>query len=250
MELLKEVLKFNDELKIQKFLEENSVLLRLVLKVPDWAFNYVLPQFQLGSKYRVDFIVVTGQSNSYEVTIVELKRPEANLYNRDGTLSKEFNMACTQVDNYRRWIDKNPDEFKRSLSEKIRQQDSTFEENFEWTRRFRIYSTVIIGRSSNLSQDQLEKNDEMEDKGVRVISYDRLIKVERWAVQKTCEGLDLSNLYGSHLINHKYYNEVSKIDSDEYEGSDNVLFLGDEEREFGYYGFYKDIMKRESDNET
>ncbi len=36
-------------------------------------FNYVIPQFRLGSDYRADFIVFAGQSNSYEITIVELK---------------------------------------------------------------------------------------------------------------------------------------------------------------------------------
>lgn len=33
-------------------------------------------------------------------------------------------------------------------------------------------------------------------------------------------------------------------------GTDNVLFLGDEEKEYGQYGFYKDILKREEDMGT
>lgn len=136
--MLEDILKLNQESKIQKYLEEHPFILKMGIGVPDWAFNYVLPQFMLGSHLRADFIVLTGQSYSYEVTIVELKKPEASLYNKDGSLAKDFNRACTQIDDYRRWIKDNADEFKRDLLKEIKKQDPLFEENFDWTRRFRI----------------------------------------------------------------------------------------------------------------
>ncbi len=50
----------NDERKIQKYLEENPLILVASIGTPNWFYNYVLPQFKLGSDYVADFLIVTG----------------------------------------------------------------------------------------------------------------------------------------------------------------------------------------------
>ena len=138
------MLKNDKELKIQAYLEAHTYVLKAAVGVPEWAFNYVIPQFRLGSDYRADFIVFAGQSNSYEITIVELKRPSASLYTKKSILSKELNTACMELYKYRKWINNNIDEFKKKLVYEIKKQDSMFEESFDWTRRFHILSLIHI----------------------------------------------------------------------------------------------------------
>lgn len=235
--MLEDILKSNQESKIQKYLEEHPFILKMGIGVPDWAFNYVLPQFMLGSHLRADFIVLTGQSYSYEVTIVELKKPEASLYNKDGSLAKDFNRACTQIDDYRRWMKDNTDEFKRDLLKEIKKQDPLFEENFDWTRRFRIFSAVVIGRRAKLSREHRDKNFDMEDKGVRAISYDRLVDAERRLCEMLDKKIDLNYFNRDYLIRERYNMELEnqKPDRDSI-GTDHVLYLGDEEQRDGRYG--------------
>lgn len=244
--MLEDALKTNKEAKIQKYLEEHPLVLKMGIGVPEWYFNYVLPQFRLGAHLRADFIVLTGQSNSYEITIVELKKPEANLYTNLGTLAKDFNMACTEIDNYRRWINDNKDESKRNLIDEIKKYDPSFEETFAWTRRLRIYSKIVIGRRANLTDEIRDRNNDMEEKGVRVISYDRLIDAEHRLLEMQSKGIDLRLFNNDYQIKNQYGVELdNKTSEEETIGSDNVLFLGEGEMEYGQYGFLKDIEARE-----
>ena len=248
---LVDVLKNDKELKIQAYLEAHTYVLKAAVGVPEWAFNYVIPQFRLGSDYRADFIVFAGQSNSYEITIVELKRPSASLYTKKSILSKELNTACMELYKYRKWINNNIDEFKKKLVYEIKKQDSMFEESFDWTRRFHIYSKVVIGRREKLTREICDKNFDLEEAGVGIMSYDRLIDAENRITEMMEKGINLNLYHNDDRIKIEYGIEInSKEPAYDDMGTDNVLFLGDEEKEYGQYGFYKDILKREEDMGT
>ena len=238
------IIETNEELKIQKFLEENIHILKAAIGVPEWAFNYVLPQFQLGSNYRADFIVITGQSNSYDVTIVELKRPSASLYTKEGIISRDLNIACTEVDNYRRWINDNREEFKRNLAQEIKKKDPSFDDSFDWTRRFHICSKIVIGRRQKLTREFRDKNFDLEEKGVSIVSYDRLIDAEKRLSEMFLKGVNFELYNYDDRIKDKYgINLDNKLAEDENIGNDNILFLGEEESEYGRHGFYEDIIE-------
>lgn len=242
---LEDILKTNQELKIQEYLEKHLLILKVAIGVPDWAFNYILPQFRLGSRYRADFIVVTGQSNSYEVTIVELKRPGASLYTKQGIRSNDLNIACVEVDNYRRWIGDNTEEFKKNLFEEIKKKDPTFVEKFNWTRRFHICSKIVIGRRDKLTSEICDKNFDMENIGVSIISYDRLIDAEKKLSEMFEKNVGLELYRYDDRVRDKCGVDYKNMPlSYEDIGTDNILFLGDEEREYGQYGFYEDIVNR------
>ena len=200
-------------------------MLPVAIGVPEWAFNYVLPQFRLGSNYLADFIVVAGQSNSYEITIVELKRPEASLYTKQGIISNDLNFACTEIDNYRRWIVDSTEDFKKNLVAEISKEDPAFEDTFDWTRRFRIYSKVVIGRRENLTGEILDKNFDLENKGVSVISYDRLIDTEKRLLEMHDKGVGLYYYRNDERIKNVYDIELEnkQLEHDNI-GTDNVLF--------------------------
>lgn len=251
LESLEDVVKTNDETTIHKYLWKNPEVLKKGIGASDWAYSYVLSELYLGVHLRADFLVITGQSNSYEITIVELKKPESALYNKDGSPAKDLNRACTQVRDYRRWIRDNSELFKKELVREIKKQDPSFEESFSWTRRLRIYSAVIIGRRNKLTNDDRDRNYDMEDSGVKVISYDRLIDAERRIREMQRKGMDLRSFDDDDSLIESKYKQVLKNKRpirDEI-GSDDVLFLGDEEREDGLEGFYSDIMKREEERE-
>ena len=76
----------------------------------------MLPQFALGSDGgKPDFIVVSGQSNSFWVHVVELKLPTVKRFTDKDMPSMDLRNDMAQVDGYSRWIDDNMDYFKSIL---------------------------------------------------------------------------------------------------------------------------------------
>ena len=77
----------------------------------------------------------------------------------------------------------------------------------------------------------------MEDKGVRAISYDRLVDAERRLCEMLDKKIDLNYFNRDYLIRERYNMELEnqKPDRDSI-GTDHVLYLGDEERRDGRYG--------------
>ena len=83
------------------------------------------------------------------------------------------------------------------------------------------------------------------------MSYDRLIDAENRITEMMEKGINLNLYHNDDRIKIEYGIEInSKEPAYDDMGTDNVLFLGDEEKEYGQYGFYKDILKREEDMGT
>ncbi len=179
--MLRKIFDSSEEYKeefFQEYLEKNKEILQAALGTVFYAYNYVLPKFQLGSNGGIpDFIVVSGQSNSFVVNIVELKLPYEMRFKKSGEFSKVVNDAICQVSRYKCWIDNNLDYFKKTLCDSIKKIDNEFNDSFAYNRRFNVQMNIIIGRRSDL--DKYENNRNAEE-GIRpkIISYDRLVDCE------------------------------------------------------------------------
>lgn len=93
--------------------------------------DFVLPQFRLGSDGGIpDFIIVTGQSYSFEVHVVDLKLPSLRRFNKDDSISSDLNKAISQVQVYKSWIEDNLQYFKESLKSWITEKYTDFYEDF------------------------------------------------------------------------------------------------------------------------
>ena len=177
--MLDEIIKTNDEHKIQKYIEDHPEILMASIGTANWAYNYVLPQFRFGNEGIADFVVMTGQSDSYWIHIVELKLPEDIQFNQDGSFRKPLNKALSQVNGYRTWIEEHMDYFKESLLKRIVEIDTDFKENFDVTRRFIICVDIIIGRRENLSSENRKITSSFYGNNTSIISYDRLVETEK-----------------------------------------------------------------------
>lgn len=202
--MLDEIIRTNDEHMIQKYLEKHSEILVASIGTANWAYNYVLPQFRLGDDGVVDFVVMTGQSDSYWIHIVELKLPEDIQFNKDGSYRKALNKALSQVNVYQSWIEEHLIYFKELLSKRISEKDSDFNENFEFTRRFIIYADIIIGRRENLTAENRKITSSLYNNFTSIISYDRLIETEKRLNEMLRNNIPFT-LYGlDGLIAEKY----------------------------------------------
>ncbi len=177
--MIDEIIKTNDEHMIQKYLEEHPEILMASIGTANWAYNYVLPQFRFGDDGVADFVVMTGQSDSYWIHIVELKLPEDLQFNKDGSYRKPLNKALSQVNLYRTWVEEHIDYFKELLLKRIAEIDSGFKESFDYIRRFVMCVDIIIGRRENLSIENRKITSSFYSNNASIISYDRLIETEK-----------------------------------------------------------------------
>ena len=177
--MLKDILDDKREETVQKYLEDNKKILIAAFGMPEWYYNIVIPKFRFGSNYVSDFVIITGQSYSYWINLVELEPPTVNLFTREGDYAKRLNHAIKQVDEWKDWINKYENYFKDSLVQAIKSIDSSFDESFDYTRRFIISKSIVIGRRSTLSsEDNKRRVIEREKSGLDIATYDRLVDVE------------------------------------------------------------------------
>lgn len=187
--MLRELLECNKEEPIQKYLENNPQILVAVFGMPEWAYNIVIPKFQFGSDYSSDFVIITGQSYSYWIYLVELEPATEKLFTKNGDYARRLNHAIKQVDEWEDWINRNESYFKSSLLKAIKKIDSSFEETFDHTRRFIVSKNIIIGRRYMLTPDDNKRRAiERREKGIDIVTYDRLVECENKIIQRKKEG--------------------------------------------------------------
>src|ERR1700753_1149476 len=76
--------------------------IRKNLGVLMWAFvstgghsKYIVPEFQFGNKYRVDFVIVWSCSGKFVVHFIEFEPPDDPVITKNGRPSKRFNSAIS-----------------------------------------------------------------------------------------------------------------------------------------------------------
>ena len=140
------------EAVIQKYLEDHPDILQVSVGTANWYYNYVIPQFSLGSDGgKPDFVIVNGQSDSYWIHIVELKLPTVKRFTDSDMPSTELRNAVDQLMDYSMWITYNMPYFKEILRKKLKEDYSDFNETFQNNRRFIICKDLIIGRREDLN---------------------------------------------------------------------------------------------------
>ena len=90
-----------------------------------------------------------------------------------------MNHAIKQVDEWGDWIKRNENYFKDSLLKAIKKVDTSFDETFDYARRFIVSKHIVIGRRDTLTNDDNKRRAiERDEKGIDIVTYDRLVECE------------------------------------------------------------------------
>ena len=171
-----QVLKSNHEEEVQSFLKSHPQIL-LNTFGDRWVVNDCLPKFKFGNEYVSDFVLVTGQSGRYEVTLIELEPPTERPFTQTGSYGRRLNGAINQITDWLGWIHSNEHFFRTSLSNKM--IDRYGRDQVAQTGRLFIKSRVVIGRRSMMSDSDNRRRATLFDhhKGMlEVVPYDRLLE--------------------------------------------------------------------------
>lgn len=200
LESLSAILDSSREEDAQRYLATHGEIL-LAAFGSRWYVNLCIPKFRFGTKHLSDFVLVSGQSFSYEIVLIELEPPTARPFSKAGKYARRLNDALGQVDDWMVWIRENPEYFRRSLAEELRKtaydrrsrryaadqlDPDSFEGNFspyhdgkQWAEF--VTAKIIIGRRSMLTEETNRRRAlhyENTGKKVEIVPFDRLVEVE------------------------------------------------------------------------
>lgn len=137
---------------------------------------YLFPEFQLGTEYKVDYLLVGENSDGYHFVFVEFENPYKSITTQSGDYGTTIRKGVSQVKDWQIWLESNfpslENEFKKSLinattplSDEFRRYDSS-----------RMHCVVVAGRRDDFKDKtrKLRRQDSEQSK-IFIIHYDHLI---------------------------------------------------------------------------
>lgn len=135
---------------------------------------YLFPEFQLGSSYKADYLLIGKSSGGFEFIFIELENPYGNITLKDGQLGAEFRDGISQLEDWKRWLPINYSSFGEVMR---KYQNSAFDlpEEFYVLDMSRFHYVVVAGRRSDfLDKTYIIKRERKKADDIDIIHYDNL----------------------------------------------------------------------------
>ena len=136
---------------------------------------FLFPEFQLGNRYRADFLIIGRSSNGYEFVFVELESPKGKITMGDGYLGEAFRKGLNQIDDWKTWLYANFSSLKETFN-KAKKLGQALPDEFVSMNINRIHYVVIAGRRSDFTQKIYDlRMQYKKDSNCSLLHYDNLI---------------------------------------------------------------------------
>lgn len=159
----------------QSFLEKNTILIPTKPFELNHCvhFSLVFKKFKIGTSYISDFFYMTKSTAEWNFVFIELEKPNAKLFNKDGNISYELNTGISQIQNWQTYFSsiENRLAFKQNtiIKELISFNPSFFHKpiNFKYI--------LVIGRRNELENSvHKEKFRSLFPQDSYIMTYDSL----------------------------------------------------------------------------
>lgn len=213
------------EADMQLFLEANPQILMQQLDVGVGA--WVIPKQRLGAEHETDFLIAHEASGGLVWHAVELERPQARLFIKNGDASAALNHAIRQIEDWRDWLSRNRDYATRPRERAglgLRDIDP------------RLSGLVVIGRGSDPDAQITRRRRALADAHRAVIeTYDSLLSSAKErllagqpdfarAANEVTRWQELSALTDEPLPGPVREVLLTNIDPAKYSGSQKIAF--------------------------
>jgi hypothetical protein len=183
------------EENVHQFLEKNTIILRFFLSgfpITEGIYG-VFSKFPITIDRIPDFTLVEipmPKLRQYpgQIVFIEIKRPDAKLFTKNGRLSKDLNDAFTECLDNIRLISYNYEDFLRRLVKRTGPIGAkTYKQIKKCINAYvdsvfldfpQIFSTIVIGRRSTLTYDEIMKVRMMwasTGRAIMIFTYDALL---------------------------------------------------------------------------
>lgn len=146
---------------------------------------FIIPEFQLGNSYQVDYLLIGKSSGGYEFIFVELEHPNKNVTLNNGHIGDALRKGERQVIDWKYWLEAN----YSSLYETFRKYKSPNQDlppEFLKYDSTRIHYAVIAGRRSDFNERTYQVKRQMKlSNNILVFHYDNLYDSARSLIGKS-----------------------------------------------------------------
>lgn len=177
------------EQDILKFIKEKNAYF-IIASILKRHYNFghhatfIMPEFQLGCEYRADYLLIGRSSGGYEFVFVELESPYGNITTKDGELGSNFRKGIKQVNDWRRWLERNYSILREVYKKELKDEDQLPKEFIEYDSS-RIHYVVISGRRSDFKELTYNiKREKLKNEDILLLHYDNLIDFSKDIVGK------------------------------------------------------------------
>lgn len=168
------------EQDILKFIKEKEAyfIIASILK-RNYHFGhheaYIMPEFQLGTNYRADYLLIGRSSGGYEFVFVELESPKGNISKKDGNLGEVFRKGIEQVNDWRRWLQRNYSTLREEYKKHLKNGEQLPSEFIEYESA-RIHYIVVGGRREDFKDLTYSiKREYLQNEDILLLHYDNLV---------------------------------------------------------------------------
>lgn len=142
------------ERKILNFIKESRnwfIIASLCKKYFDFGHHeiYLFPEFQLGTSYQVDYLIVGKNSGGYEFVFVELEAPDKNITLADGNLGEAFRKGENQVNEWRDWLQAYYSSLRETF-DKSRRANAALPDEFVTLGLSRLHFVNLVDAATNV----------------------------------------------------------------------------------------------------
>jgi len=177
-----------DEQQIHRYLADYPDLVCWTFVTSGGHSRYVFSQFPLGSRYKVDLVVLWCYSGAWEVHYIELEPVDDPIVTRAGTPGKRLRGAMKQVDDWRDYARMNPRAVRDELARYARTRDllgyfpgeplANYSGNYLLDPETYLKESyhIVIGREKAVGPHAM-RNVRRLGHDVTIATYDRFVRV-------------------------------------------------------------------------
>ena len=175
------------EQDLLKFINSNMYyfIIASVLRKYDFGHHvrYLFKEFQLGTSYKPDYVLIGGASGGLRIIFIELENIHENITMRDGSFGETIRKGINQIEDWKTWIDQNFLYIKENLEKYVGKHESLPKEliNFDSTR---MNYLVIAGRRTHYNDKTYILRRRAEKNNIRIWHYDNLIDTFKSLIQQ------------------------------------------------------------------
>lgn len=171
-----------NERDILRYLNANMYLFNVLDHA--WNGKYGKANFQFGSEYIADFIILSAHSGAWIIRLIEAQSPTDTIYTKQYNETKGLREARRQISEWKHWVESHPQQFREALASVVDDKAPAYCSNASLHQRaktelvdfrtpIRIEYSALIGRRKfrDTKKNQLANMNYDFD----IITYDRLL---------------------------------------------------------------------------
>ena len=168
----------SNELELKKFIKDNRAY-HIIGSILKKNFNfghhgaYIFPEFQLGSDYKCDYLIIGDSSDGFKFVFVEMEsindKPQIN----KGYFSEALRKGINQINDWQMWLEKN---FGSLNFKKYKSKIKELPEEFFKYSSTRMNYVIVCGRRKDYDGEIRDNCRKLKaDSNILVINHDNLI---------------------------------------------------------------------------